>query len=95
MKITGFLVYYMFYAAHLNHFREMYIKQNRSYIKASLIVGTFDHNHINNLCLRRKLIIPELDQVFSLATQSFLVHMHRFSSSEPVHSTHCTSISPF
>jgi len=34
------------------------------------------------------LISPELhlsvDQVFSLATQSFLVHMHRFSSSEPV-----------
>ncbi|XP_013625854.1 PREDICTED: CAAX prenyl protease 2 [Brassica oleracea var. oleracea] len=43
---AGFRIYYaiflcpiLFSLAHLNHFREMYIRQNRSYIKASLIVG--------------------------------------------------------
>ncbi|CAH8333080.1 unnamed protein product [Eruca vesicaria subsp. sativa] len=43
---AGFRIYYaiflcpiLFSLAHLNHFREMYIKHNRSYIKASLIVG--------------------------------------------------------
>lgn len=91
-----FLVYDMFCAAHLNHFREMYIRHNRSYIKASLIVGMWncDHKSYNNLCLRRKTNHPcgltcFFDQVFSLATLSFLVHLHHFSSSEPVHSTHC------
>ncbi|KAJ0262149.1 CAAX prenyl protease 2 [Hirschfeldia incana] len=34
-----FLCPILFSLAHLNHFREMYIKHNRSYIKASLIVG--------------------------------------------------------
>ncbi|KAL0710785.1 hypothetical protein Bca4012_017763 [Brassica carinata] len=34
-----FLCPILFSLAHLNHFREMYIRHNRSYIKASLIVG--------------------------------------------------------
>ncbi|ESQ52255.1 hypothetical protein EUTSA_v10016950mg [Eutrema salsugineum] len=34
-----FLCPILFSLAHLNHFREMYIRHNRSYLKASLIVG--------------------------------------------------------
>ncbi|VVB02320.1 unnamed protein product [Arabis nemorensis] len=34
-----FLCPVLFSLAHLNHFRELYIKHNRSYLKASLIVG--------------------------------------------------------
>ncbi|KFK36523.1 hypothetical protein AALP_AA4G135300 [Arabis alpina] len=34
-----FLCPILFSLAHLNHFRELYIKHNRSYLKASLIVG--------------------------------------------------------
>jgi prenyl protein peptidase len=34
-----FLCPVLFSLAHLNHFREMYIRHNRSYLRASLIVG--------------------------------------------------------
>ncbi|CAN8285021.1 unnamed protein product [Cochlearia groenlandica] len=36
---TIFLCPILFSLAHLNHFRELYISHNRSYLKASLIVG--------------------------------------------------------